>query len=233
MFFTTVNNMNNLKISQNLNNRHCSFKARKVAVARPIVDGIKKEIEIYRLGNRDKDCFGKIVETINLAQLLPSKINAPNFNVWQNLIEAAYDCIGHVKHQRIFLAVQDNKPCGVLLASCNNKQGEVVTFATWPVGLEQKVKKAGSSLFTAFLKLVEQKKLKRVKLEPLINGPTDSVGFYLSHGMEFADKCSSLMVAGQKNIKSTLTTKIDELDYEVIKHPRNVRLATRVNLETV
>ena len=184
----------------NKNNYYPAFKARKIAVARPIVDGVKKQIDIYRLTKKDKDCFGKIVKSINLAELLPSKVNTPNFKVWQNLIECTYDCIGNFSHQKIFLAVQENKACGILLATHNMKKGEVVTFATWPTAVEQKVKKAGSSLFTAFLNLAKQKKLKLVHLEPIINGPTDAIGFYKGHGIDFTDKLSSKMTASKNKI---------------------------------
>ena len=71
-------------ISKNQQNYRPQFKARKIAVARPIVDGIAKEIEIYNVSKKDKDIIEKIVQNLNLAKLLPSKVNAPNFNVWQN-----------------------------------------------------------------------------------------------------------------------------------------------------
>lgn len=207
------------------------FKARKIAVARPVVDGIKKQIDIYQLSKKDKDNVGKIVKNLNLAELLPSQKDAKNFNVWQNLIELTHDCIGNFSHQKIFLAVQDSKPCGILLATHNMKKGEVVSFATWPIDVEQRVKKAGSSLFTTFLNLANQKKLKQIHLEPLLNGPTDSVGFYKAHGMRFPDKYSSVMMASRDKIVETARKKSEELDYTTIKHPVKVNLASLLNLK--
>ena len=75
------------------------FKARKIAVARPIVDGIKKEIEIYQISAKDKKTFDKIVQNTNIAHLLPSKILEPNFIVWQRLLEITRDCIGEFSIQ--------------------------------------------------------------------------------------------------------------------------------------
>ena len=229
LFFITLSTM---IISKNQQNYRPQFKARKIAVARPIVDGIAKEIEIYNVSKKDKDIIEKIVQNLNLAKLLPSKVNAPNFNVWQNIIEATSDCIGNFGHQRIFLAVQDKKPCGLLLAMHNMKKAEVVTFATWPTAIEQKVKKAGSSLFTAFLNLAKQKKLKLVKLEPVINGPTDAVGFYRAHGLDFPDKYASVMIAPQERINATAIKKSEELNYTKLKRPVTVKLQNVLDLET-
>ncbi len=201
------------------------FKARKIAVARPVVDGIVREIEIYNVSKKDKDVIGEFIKRINLAQLLPSKTDAPNFNIWQEIIEMTGANIGNFKHQRVFLAVQDKKPCGLLLSTIQNKkQGEVVTFATWPIAAEQRVKKAGSALFTSFLNLAKQKKLQKVKLEPVLNGPTDAVGFYQAHGMCFPDKYASVMTASQSRIAQTAAEKTEELNYTKLKHPFNVKL---------
>ncbi len=205
------------------------FKARKIAVARPIVDGIKKEIEIYQISAKDKKTFDKIVQNTNIAHLLPSKILEPNFIVWQRLLEITRDCIGEFSHQKIFLALHDNKPCGVLLAQANRKKAEVITFVTWPTAVEQKVKKAGSALFTALLNFANKKKIKQVNLEPIVNGPTDAVGFYKSHGMDFPDKYASKMTAWRSKITETAQKKSEELNYTVLKHPIKVNLNNRIN----
>lgn len=209
-----------------------AFKARKIAVSKPVIDGIAKEIEVFTLSKNDKDTFCKIAQKVNLNELLPSKVNATNFPIWQKLIEVTGDCIGHFKHQKIFLAVQDRKPCGVLLATANKNQAEVVTFVTWPVDVEQRVKKAGSTLFTAFLDFAQRKNLKKVKLEPIIKGPTDAVGFYKAHGMDFPDPKSSVMTANKAQIKNTLFEKAEELNYSCIKKPlSSFKLSSKIDLK--
>lgn len=83
---------------------------------------------MFTLSKNDKDTFCKIAQKVNLNKLLPSKVNATNFPIWQKLIEVTGDCIGHFKHQKIFLAVQDRKPCGVLLATANKNQAEELNY---------------------------------------------------------------------------------------------------------
>lgn len=219
-----------MKIQNTKNPYTASFKANKIAVVRPIIDGAAKEIEIYSLTKKDKNLVKKISDSVNLSKLLPSKVNAPNFSIWQKLIELTSDCMGNFSHQRIFLAVQENKCCGLLLATNNMKNGEVVTFATWPTAVEQKVKKAGSSLFTTFLNIASQKKLKKIKLEPILNGPTDAVGFYKAHGMDFPDKYASVMVATQSQINKMALQKSKELNYTRLKHPIKVNLENKLDI---
>lgn len=208
-----------------------SFKARKIAVARPIVDGVVKEIEIYRLSKKEQNIVKEISDSVNLSKLFPSKIKAPNFSIWQQLIDSTGEYIGFLSRPKVFLAVQDNKPCGMLLATHNMKKGQVITFATWPTAVEQKVKKAGSSLFTAFLNLAKRKKLEKISLEPVIKGPTDSVGFYKAHGMDFPDKYASVMTAPRVRIASVADTKNEELNFENLKHPIKVNLMHKLGFD--
>lgn len=209
-----------------------SFKARKIAVAKPVIDGIAKEIEVFTLSKNDKDTFCKVAKKVNLNELMPSKVTATNFPIWQKLIEITGDCIGNFKHQKIFLAIQDRKPCGVLLATANKKQAEVISFVTWPVDVDQRVKKAGSTLFTAFLDFAKRKNIEKIKLEPIIKGPTDAVGFYKAHGMNFPDPKSSVMTSNKSKIETTLFEKAEELNYSCIKKPLSpFKLSSKIDLE--
>ena len=119
-----------------------------------------------------------------------------------------------------------------MLATANKKQAEVVTFVTWPVDVEQRVNKAGSTLFTAFLDFAQRKNLKKVKLEPIIKGPTDAVGFYKAHGMNFPDPKSSVMTANKEKIKNTLSEKTEELNYYCIKKPLSpFKLSSKIDMK--
>lgn len=95
-------------------NQNTIFTARQFAVVKPLADAIAdshKPIEIYTLGQKDKDFMTKFLSQINMERLLPSKRNKKNFSVWQDLIQFMGDFMGTTARQRVFLAVQDKKPC--------------------------------------------------------------------------------------------------------------------------
>lgn len=209
-------------------NQNTTFTARQFAVVKPLADAISadshKPIEIYTLGRKDKDFMTKFLSQINMERLLPSKRNKKNFSVWQDLIQFMGDFMGTTARQRVFLAVQDKKPCGMLVSVCNKRKCELVGFATWPVGVEQKVKNAGRALFTAFLDVVSAKKCKNLKLEPILQGPTDAVGFYKKMGLEFKDPHLSTMSAGRKDILATFAEQVRALNYKKISKSPQVSL---------
>lgn len=201
-----------------------SFKGRKIAVAKPIVDGIAKEIEIYSVGKKDAGVIQAAIEKLNLRELLPNHANHPNFNVWEGLLNLAAEDIGQFSKQRTYLAVADKKPCGIITANSSKSEGTLGILASIPVAVNEKVKGAGSSLMTAFLDMAKGKKLKKVKLEPIINGPTDAVSFYERHNFKFTDPYASTMQATRFDINKTLEQNIQDLNYKKLRNQPEINL---------
>ena len=220
-----------IEIKHTTNNHNQNFKGRKIAVAKPVVNGVMKKIEIYSINKEDRAFVRQIADSIDLEKLLPSQTGAKNFSIWKDIIDTAAASLGLYKKQSAYIAVHDRKPCGILVTNKNRKQGSVGLLATWPTGIETRVKKAGSTLFTAFLDIAKKKKLQKITLEPLLNGPTDSVGFYLGHGMSFSDPNTSLMSAQKHIIKDTFEVKKQELNYVTQKNQQKVKLKNILDID--
>ena len=212
----------------NTKNYSPNFTARKIAVVKSVssalADGANSAIEIYSLGKKDKDFVEKLVKSIDMKKLLPSKSNEPNFSVWQNLIEFISDFIGTTKHQKVFLALQNKKPCGILVSICNRTISKLIGIATRLAAVEKRIKNAGRALFTALLDVAASKKHKHIKLEPILNGPTDAVGFYKKMGMSFPDPNASVMSVDRQGIIKSYNKQAEALNYEKVKNSSDENL---------
>lgn len=197
-----------------------NFCANRIAVAEPVIDGVAQKIEIFSIGKKDYAFLKKLLSDIDLRKLLPSFVNKPNFDVWNKLIVAAGDILGHTKKQKAYLAVCDKKTCGIIVTNNNRKKGYLGIITSIPVDVEKQIKGAGSSLITAYLELAANKKLKVISLEPLINGPTNAVSFYERHNFSFPDDKISLMRIEHKNILETLNRNKCDLNYKTIKNKK-------------
>lgn len=219
-----------MKVNKTFKTSKQNFKARRIAVANPIINGITKKVEVYSIDKNERKFIKKITDSINMEELLPSQKEKSNFSVWKGIIDAAAESLGTMKKQNAYIAIYERKPCGIIVTNDNRKKGIVGLFATWPIAIEQKVKKAGSILFTTFLDKAQKKKWEKISLEPVINGPTDSVGFYIAHGMTFPDQKASVMTAQKRIIKDTFEAKKHELNYQNIKRPEKVKLENIVDI---
>ncbi len=72
--------------------------------------------------------------------------------------------------------------------------------------------------------MVTAKKYKTLKLEPILQGPTDTVGFYKKMGLDFHDPNLSLMSAARQTIADTYAKQTKELNYLKIKNSAEQRL---------
>ena len=195
-----------------------NFCANRIAVAEPVIDGVARKIEIFSIGKKDYPFLKKTLARIDLKKMLPSFANKPNFDVWNELIAVAGDVLGHTKKQRAYLAVCDKKTCGIIITNNNRKKGNLGILASIPVDVEKQIKGAGSSLMTAYLELAANRKLKFITLEPIINGPTNAVGFYERHNFSFPDTRASLMKIVYRDILKTLNRNKEELNYQSLKN---------------
>ncbi len=203
-----------------------SFTARKVAVVKSIFppECSKAPIEIYSIGKKDKPFLDKLVKSIDMRKLMPSKLNEPNFSIWQELIEFISGFIGTTSHQRAFLALHNKKPCGLLVSVCNRTSSEIIGLATWPTAVENKIRNAGRSLVTALLDVASSKNHKKLKLEPILQGPTDAVGFYKKMGLTFPDPNASVMTVSGSGIVKNFNKQAQELNYQKIKNSPEINL---------
>ena len=112
-------------------NTRMNFKARRIAYTKPV--GLDKAIEIYSLNSKDRPVVRQIIKSVNMEKLLPARTEYKNFSIWQKIINAAAAFLGQGKKQSAFLAVQNKKPCGIMLTNSNRKEGTVGIIVTWPV----------------------------------------------------------------------------------------------------
>ncbi len=215
---------NNVKPNQQTKKYSPNFTGRLVAVATPVINGIEKEIQIYRVGKKDASFLQKILSEIDVEKLMPSMKDRPNLTIWTKLISQAAEDIGKFTKQKAYIAVSEQKPCGIVIVNNNKKQGTLGILASIPTATDELTKGAGSSLITTVLDLAKSKKLSQITLEPLLKGPTDCVGFYKRHNFNFVDPYASAMRIYLQDIKKTLEKNIIDSGYKKIKKSQETNL---------
>lgn len=219
----------NTQINHNTNKCPPSFAGRLVAVAKPVINGIEKEIEIYRVGKKDASFLQKILSEIDVEKLMPSMKDRPNLQIWTKLISQAAEDIGKYAKQKAYIAVSEQKPCGIVIVNNNRKQSTLGILASIPTGRDELTKGTGSSLITTVLDLAKSKKISQITLEPLLKGPTNCVEFYKKHNFNFVDPYASAMRIYLQDIKKTLEKNITDSNYKKLKKSKERNLENYLN----
>ena len=90
-----------------------NFKAVKIAKTQSFVDGIKTEIDIYRLSHKDCSFLNNLAQTIEPAKLMPKDAQKYGFERWKEIFLYAIENAMRPEY-RSYLAVTQNKPCGLI-----------------------------------------------------------------------------------------------------------------------
>lgn len=158
-----------------------SFKAVHISAVRNFTENIEKTINLYELnGKYDKSFLKLLPQKIKMEKFMRD-LTAPAYSRWQEMLQYAVDNALKIDHQS-YLAVTDNKPCGILVFLPGKNKFHLDCICTWPVEYGKKVKLAGSTLFAQLFKKFSGSKAQKLNLEAITNGPYDTVSKYKKLG---------------------------------------------------
>lgn len=158
-----------------------NFKAVKIAKTQSFVDGIKTEIDIYRLSHKDCPFLNNLAQTVEPARLVPKDAQKHGFERWKEIFFYAVENAMRPEY-RSYLAVTKNKPCGLINFKTMNKDTHVECICTWPVKINEKVKFAGKSLFNQVLEYHKKAGSDKITIEAIVNGHSHPLERYIELG---------------------------------------------------
>ena len=160
---------------------HPNFKAVKVAETSTVIGRMQNHIDIYKLGNEDKNFLQKLAIKTNFKDLMPELPETASTR-WQEIL---YYCITSAfdKKNTTYIAMNNNKPCGIMTYYSKASSLFLDGICTIP-SRNKKIPYTGQSLFLELFKIAEAAKAKSIQLDAVQNGPFDVVSKYEELGFK-------------------------------------------------
>lgn len=209
------------------NYSNLNFKAIKVATAKSIVSNNKTTIDIYRLTNKDKRFLETLLKNFELTKRLP-KNNEYEQKVWGDIFKySVYNAL--LKGNTSYVAVSENKPCGIICYA-KNKITDLIGICALPDKEGNKTPFVGTTFFYHLFNDVLQSGAKNIKLEAVNDSPIDVVKKYLSLGFKItsAEGRYTQMSINRYKIKEQLEILKNRIKYEVCE-PKEANLEQFLN----
>ncbi len=162
------------------NSNNLNFQARKIALAKNIFNSKSTHIDLYELSSKDTKFLEKLRDKINIPELMPD-LAEHDAKSWQDVlnftINAALD-----KSIKKYLAVSGQKPCGIMAVQKEGRTINLLGISSIPVGVNEKVNYAGSTLFCQLFQNAKTSKPRQIVLEAMLNSAFDLVSKYKEKG---------------------------------------------------
>jgi len=194
----------------------------------------KKQIEIYKLNEKDYEFAHKMFKRIDLEKMYPDFENYDGFSTWQGLILDAVHSIGRAD---VILAVHNKRPCGILSSFNMGYSRSIVSrLATWPIKENTKVPFAGKTLMRALFQNLKESKHDTLSLTPAYCKPLGKSckDFYRELGFKFCfNKDDGTLMANLSDIDfGRKCAQLDNfMDYKKIENAPDVNLNKQLCLE--
>ncbi len=159
-----------------------NFGAKLVALKQINFNNIKTSIDIYKLQPQDESFINMLKTTIDLNELMPN-MNPCDINNWRAIFNLS---INNVNPQKMtsYLALNNNKPCGIINYTNKNNKLFLDTICTFPTEKEKRVLFAGKVLMQTLFEDCIKNGLETINLLAVTNGPFNAVSKYLSLGFK-------------------------------------------------
>lgn len=196
-----------------------NFQAHKIANIVANEKGrIVSNMDIYRIERSDMLFLEKLKTKTNFKTLCP-KLTEFLQKRWQRVFEYCIGC-AHDSENRTYIAVQDDKPCGILTYTPNSTYF-LEGICSIPQNKGKKVPFAGSALFYQIFKDAEQDSASGIELKAITNGPFDVIKKYEKLGFKQEKNADILsfikMSCGKYKIKEQLKELPYRFDYTAIE----------------
>lgn len=171
-----------MNIRNNQNNSQPSFNAIHIATAKNCIKNKNTTLKLFLIEESDKNYIENLNNKINLKKLMPEM--PENFQeIWQKILKlATSDCLS--KNKIGIIEFCNNKPCGLIAYTKNDKKYKVNTICTWPIEKNNKVPLAGQSLFKVMYNDFLKSNAFFIDLDAVTNGPFNVVSKYMKLGFK-------------------------------------------------
>ena len=182
-----------------------SFRGILITKTKNITNGLKTEIDIYRITAKDRPFLNNLVQIADPARLMPKDAQKPGFERWKEMLFYAAEN-AFSQEFRSYLAVFQNKPCGIINFKTVNKNTHIESICTWPVKINEKVKFAGKSLLNQALKFHETSGSEKITIDAITNGNPHLPEKYMELGFESVKRGTNTisMEMSKKNAQNLL-----------------------------
>ena len=172
----------NFNALNNTNYTHQTFGARFVAKTKNMLGGKEVNIDLFKLGYEDRNFLNNWLKSIDFSKLYP-KLNQLALERWSNILK--YCITGTLNNKNIsYLAVCDNKPCGIVTYTPEDNGVYVDGICSVPIESNKKVKFVGKTLFYQVFIDANNAKSKEISLDAVNNGPFNVVDKYETLGFK-------------------------------------------------
>lgn len=210
-----------------------TFRGIPVAKARALCEDLGSDLVVYELGQKDRHFLKRLNESIDMKKLMPelAKEKYDSFYRWQEMLEIATREATN-PNKKSFLAVFENKPCGLITFEPQKSKNKIDCIVKWPVEAGKNLKITGKLLFNQLFKFHQETKAKKLSLEAIINGPVDTEKVYSKIGFKRIGTHDNkidmeITVDGVKNAMKKLQ---EYFDYKPIKNGTDENLLQRLDL---
>ena len=215
-----------MQITSYNNNISPQFKAVKVATATNMVKNFNTKIDIYKINPKTDNTFlSKWKEKVNIHTLFPK---LPEFDKarWQQVFEYSINSAADGDFTG-YIAVQDNKPCGIISYLNNGKNNIFIDgVCSVPVDTNKKIPLAGTTLIYQAFKDAQEKGSEEIVLDAVNNGPFNIIEKYKTLGFKInsvGDKYTNMRCKKyQRDEQLKNLEKI--IDYESCSSEENIDL---------
>ena len=199
----------------NFNNQYNqNFKAVKIARTTNSINGANTPITIYQLTKEDIPFLKKWANNISYKQLFPS-LNQLLQERWQRIFDY---CIREITEDSdgSYLAVSNNKPCGILTYQYDGSGIYIDGICSIPIEENKKIPNVGKTLFCQIFNLAHKEKCKKLTLSAVQDGPFDVVKKYEELGFkkDITSYPYTKMTCNKYEIQKQYQKLADELNYK-------------------
>lgn len=210
------------------NNINPQFKAHKIAQIRASINKNQfSDIDIYSIHKNDFPCLKKLENSIDFKTLFPS-LTKNLQERWKRVLSYCIDCAEDIEN-RTFLAVKENKPCGILTFT-EGRSFHLDGLCSIPQETDKKVPFVGLSLMYQLFKNAQAYKCSEIKLEAVTDGPFDVVQKYEKLGFkkDITTYPYTEMRCNKYQIKEQLKNFQEKLEY-IPQEAERVSLTNIIN----
>lgn len=213
----------------NFNNKYNqNFKAIKIASTAKRINGVNNPITIYQLTKDDIPVLKKWANNISYKKLFPN-LNQLLQERWQQIFDY---CIREIEEDSdgSYLAVSNNKPCGILTYQYDGNGIYIDGICSVPIKENKKVPNVGKALFCQMFNLAHKEKCKKLTLSAVQDGPFDVVKKYEELGFkkDITSYPYAKMACNKYEIKKQYQNLVYEINYKE-SVPQKVRLENLLN----